>query len=242
MYRLPPHAIRRVLVRQLRMARQSAPRHPRPRALLARIEDKGSAGQLMQGLLVPIGLCQCGCGNSTPLAKRSDARWGHIIGQPVKWINGHNARQMTGGLRGAVWKGGIRLPINGYPSILMPDHHRANVDGYVFLHIVVAERALGHPLIFPHQVHHVNEQKHDYRPGNLVLCEDYAYHALLHQRARAHQRCGHASWLKCTYCKQYDAPDNLVISIIYGTKFHRRCESAYQKQYHKQQQQKKARA
>lgn len=52
----------------------------------------------------PLATCECGCGEPTPLAARTDRRTGHIAGQPIRFINGHQNR----------WKG---------PSI------EANVDG-----------------------------------------------------------------------------------------------------------------
>lgn len=42
--------------------------------------------------IIPRGLCQCGCGEETPLAKRTNTKIGHKKGQPVRYVNGHNAR------------------------------------------------------------------------------------------------------------------------------------------------------
>lgn len=43
-------------------------------------------------------LCECGCNEVVPLAKKTDARRGWIKGQPVRFIAGHHARMMmTGG-------------------------------------------------------------------------------------------------------------------------------------------------
>jgi len=78
-------------------------------------------------------------------------------------------------------------------------------------HIEVAEKALGHPLPPKAIVHHVNEDPLDNRPSNLVICPNQAYHLLIHQRTAAYDACGHADWLKCCYCKQYDDPQNLRI-------------------------------
>lgn len=77
-------------------------------------------------------------------------------------------------------------------------------DGsYARAHILVAERALGRRLPEHAQVHHVNEDPSDNRPANLVICQDLAYHKLLHQRARALRASGHADWLRCWACKVY---------------------------------------
>src|SRR5215469_10822630 len=42
--------------------------------------------------VTPPGLCQCGCGQQTNIAKRNDPRHGHVKGQPVRFIHGHSAR------------------------------------------------------------------------------------------------------------------------------------------------------
>jgi hypothetical protein len=97
-------------------------------------------------------------------------------------------------------------------------------------HVVVAERALGRPLKAPEQVHHVKEIKTDNRPENLVLCQDLAYHKLLHQRADAFKACGHFDWLRCPYCKTHDDPANLRVYTARRSgraAYHRACNSRY---------------
>ncbi len=37
-------------------------------------------------------LCECGCGQPTPLTKKSNPQYGHVKGQPVRFIAGHNNR------------------------------------------------------------------------------------------------------------------------------------------------------
>jgi len=69
------------------------------------------------------------------------------------------------------------------------------------------------------QVHHVNTERADNRNNNLVICEDSAYHHLLHQRMRAVAAGCPADWLKCPFCKQFDAPENLDSKWHY----HREC-------------------
>jgi hypothetical protein len=120
------------------------------------------------------------------------------------------------------WNGG-RIKKKGYISILMPEHSRADGQGYVSEHILIAEKALGKALPDGVEPHHVNEIKSDNRNENLVLCNDHKYHMLLHQRMRAYKACGHADWGKCWICKQWDSPQNLVNSrrIIY----HKKCNN-----------------
>lgn len=40
----------------------------------------------------PSGLCMCGCGQPTPIAKKTQRERGTIIGYPIRYINGHNRR------------------------------------------------------------------------------------------------------------------------------------------------------
>jgi hypothetical protein len=82
------------------------------------------------------------------------------------------------------WNGGVRTTSAGYRQVKRPDHPRADVKGYVYEHVLVAEAALGRHLPPQAEVHHFNEIKDDNRGANLVICEDHAYHRLLHARAR----------------------------------------------------------
>ena len=40
--------------------------------------------------LMPIKLCECGCGEPAPIAKITNTKRGHISGQPCRFIYGHN--------------------------------------------------------------------------------------------------------------------------------------------------------
>jgi len=124
------------------------------------------------------------------------------------------------------WRGG-RSVIHGYPVVRAPAHDRAAPHGCVFEHILIVEKAMGKPLRRPAEVHHVDESRTNNAPTNLVVCENSAYHKLLHQRQRAFDACGNASWRPCKFCHQYDAPDNLVVRSPHGC-YHRMCENAEQ--------------
>jgi HNH endonuclease len=58
------------------------------------IELQGHRYRLLadDGESVPYGLCKCGCGNRTPVAKRNEYRRGHVKGEPIPVLHGHNRR------------------------------------------------------------------------------------------------------------------------------------------------------
>lgn len=98
-------------------------------------------------------------------------------------------------------------------------------------HILVAERALGFRLPVGAVVHHVNEDRLDNRNQNLVVCQDRAYHALIHKRMRALEACGHADWSRCWVCGKYDAKENLY-TLESGScgAVHPECRTAYRRE------------
>jgi hypothetical protein len=102
---------------------------------------------------------------------------------------------------------------NGYVRIYMPTHPSALFGGYVLEHRIVAEKALGHYLPAAAIVHHVDENGTNNRSDNLVICQNHAYHKLIHRRMRAFAACGHANWRHCRFCDQWFAPDDPSIVI-----------------------------
>lgn len=71
-----------------------------------------------------------------------------------------------------------------YPRSSAVNNPRASKSGQVHRHILVAEKALGRYLPKGAEVHHVDENKRNYANSNLVICQDQAYHRLLHARLR----------------------------------------------------------
>ena len=45
------------------------------------------------GGINPTGLCQCGCGEPAPIAKRTKSKLVHVKGQPVRFQRGHQFRK-----------------------------------------------------------------------------------------------------------------------------------------------------
>ena len=43
--------------------------------------------------IIPIGLCQCGCNQAAPVAKRNDSIHNMVRGQPLRYIKGHQPNQ-----------------------------------------------------------------------------------------------------------------------------------------------------
>lgn len=176
---------------------------------------------------IPVGFCQCGCGGKTTTPKYDNPPRGHVAGVPVRFIAHHNAKQKDS----PSWKGGKVKNNYGYVKVMVPDHPRADSSGYVLEHILVVEKRIGRFLVGSEEVHHENEIKFDNRDENLIFCTDRKYHNLLHMQRRALIACGHPSWRKCRFCKEYDDPKTMEQSKGQNQFHHAQCYSSYQKQY-----------
>jgi len=125
----------------------------------------------------PSGLCMCGCGQLTRLAKQSDAKRGTVRGKPQCFIPGHQSvgRQKPGPLYLVdpetecwVWR---RKITHGYGYITINRHsHRAHKffweqvngpvpDGLVLDHAVCQNRACVNPDHLEPVTHAVNIQR-----------------------------------------------------------------------------------
>jgi len=81
-------------------------------------------------------------------------------------------------------------------------------DRWVREYRFIARCVLGHELPSKAVVHHVNEDEHDNRNCNLVICEDRYYHRLLHLRRAALLACGNPHARRCQVCGKWDTTAN----------------------------------
>lgn len=168
-------------------------------------------------------LCGCGCGLPTEPYRWSNKRIHAVKGCYARFVPGHNFRnhQYRGNLHPR-WRG-RKVDGNGYVWVYAPDHPR-NTQGYVYEHTLMAERALGKFLPPQVPVHHFPSIK-DFT--HLVICQDQAYHMLLHKRMRALRACGHPNWRKCWICGNYDTSENLI-NTRFRNIYHYLCRQVYE--------------
>jgi hypothetical protein len=171
-----------------------------------------------QELIEAVAICKCGCGEKTKLSNYTDERHGAKKGQPLRYILGHNTKG-TYGYRKKNTQARRETSRNGYRQLI----YRA-----------IVEEILGYILPLKAVIHHIDGNWRNNEPSNLLVCENDTYHQLIHRRARALQACGHASWRKCCYCKNYDDPKNLSFSGNKTVKiYHKKCAAEHQiKKYH----------
>jgi hypothetical protein len=178
------------------------------------------------------GFCGCGCGQETKISNVSNSLYGWTKGEPRRFLAGHCNRN-TSLETASRWNGGTTITPQGYKLIMVKGHPRGGSRGYVFEHILIVEKALGKYLPPKAVVHHPDERRAE-NSGPLVICQDNAYHRLLHRRMAALKACGNADWLKCWICKTYDDPQNLIVKTGNPyTNYHEKCMKEYQRRRRK---------
>ncbi len=96
-------------------------------------------------------------------------------------------------------------------------------------HVYVAEIALGHALPSSAQVHHVDENRSNNASANLVICENAAYHLLIHARQRVVNAGGNPNKEKlCSTCLKLQPISDFYIG-------HSKCRACFKvknRRYH----------
>lgn len=174
---------------------------------------------------IPYGYCQCGCGEKTKIAKKSDRTRNHIKDEPFRFIHNHHRRIQQNGSDHPMWKGGVTSS-RGYIEIWKPDHPMAKKNKRIRQSRLIVEKALGKILHRNLIVHHFDGNQDNDTPGNLIPCENAEYHMLLHTRQKAYEACGNPNFRRCKYCRIYDHPLNLYIAPNQPwNSYHKKCQS-----------------
>jgi len=126
------------------------------------------------------------------------------------------------------WKGGTWTRNGGRVYMCGSSHPFKRTHKCFSQACFVAMVVFGRELPVGTIVHHANGDPSNDSNNNLVLCENRAYHNLLHQRKRAYDECGDTKKRACQLCKQYDFIDNLYVSPDGNTIRHRRCHANYE--------------
>lgn len=132
-------------------------------------------------------LCECGCGQPTRIAPVNDRSKGWVKGQPLRFVGSHAITlAIKAKTENAI--GNKYIDKRGYVVVTTGRNTRQ------YEHILVAERAIGRQLKSlgrgnpkSEVVHHINGDKSDNRPQNLLVCT-HEYHTALHHRLESSQK------------------------------------------------------
>lgn len=78
-----------------------------------------------------------------------------------------------------------KININGYIACYYPDHPKATTNGYVYEHILVAEQKIGRLLTQEECVHHIDLNRSNNDPNNLMVFATRSDHAAFHKGIQA---------------------------------------------------------
>lgn len=92
-------------------------------------------------------------------------------------------------------------------------------------HIKIAETTLGRKLPKGTVVHHVDENRLNNMPDNLVICSR-SYHMTIHARMRARDACGNPNWKACQFCGKFDDLASLYTNPKGTSHYHKSCRAA----------------
>ena len=117
--------------------------------------------------------CECGCGKPTSLAKETKRSKGHVKGQPLRFVNGHNRKG----------RGKVALTFNKALGRWVINCR----DGSKYYYAkAVLENKIGRQLLPGEITHHMDDDKTNDEPGNLEVMSSQSEHATHHNLKRWH--------------------------------------------------------
>jgi len=134
--------------------------------------------------------CRCDCGkktfvSSSLLISGSTRSCGCLHKKIIAAIGRRDKKRE----KNPHWKGGLARDGNGRMKILMPEHPAAQTSGYVPEHRIIMEQKIGRLLKLTEVVHHIDGNRSNNDPSNLMLfsstAEHTAYHAAMKKKITA---------------------------------------------------------
>ena len=116
--------------------------------------------------------------------------------------------------------------INGYGYEILRNKTRDRHE--IKYHTVAAEMMFGGPIPEGLVVHHIDKDKLNNDPKNLMICS-IAYHNIIHSRLDAIEACGISWYRPCAFCGTHDNP-TIMVKTDSAAYYHSGCRSAYDKQ------------
>ena len=81
----------------------------------------------------------------------------------------------------------MKTKMGKYLCEFAPNNPRATQEGYVYTHVLIAEEKLGRYLTPDECVHHIDENKYNNNPENLMVFKSRADHSAFHKGVKAIQ-------------------------------------------------------
>jgi hypothetical protein len=81
----------------------------------------------------------------------------------------------------------MKTKMGKYLCEFAPDNPRATNEGYVYVHVLVAEQKLGRFLTPEECVHHIDQDKYNNEPDNLMVFKTVSDHTAFHMGVKAVQ-------------------------------------------------------
>lgn len=121
-----------------------------------------------------------------------------------------------------IWECSCQFGQQKYLAVSFREHPTSWANGFVYVHVLVAECKIGRRLRKAETVHHANEDPLDNRPENILVLPSPGAHTKLHPKQRTHGRFVKEPPKKLPTLYG-EAKRQLVAGFIYETRYCRFC-------------------